>query len=95
MPFCGNPSRYWLPHHDFKDFHTSFHNFRKIVRNLRLNSMSAYMLKINRVRMILVGIHECPELGQFTTVLPWAWKNQLEFALSYLKKRLHKIYKVN
>ena len=45
--------------------------------------------------MILIGIHECPELGQFTTVLPWAWKNQLEFALSYLKKRLHKIYKVN
>ena len=42
MRFCGNHSRYWLPHIDFHEFHISFHNLGQIFRELRSRAREVF-----------------------------------------------------
>ena len=49
MLFCGNRSRYRLPHLEFNDFHISFHNLGQIFRELCSHAREEF-------RVCMIGI---------------------------------------
>ena len=40
--FSLNPSRYWLPHIEFNEFHISFHNLGQIFGELRSHAREQF-----------------------------------------------------
>jgi hypothetical protein len=49
MLFCGNHSRYWLPHIEFPEFRIFFHNLGQIFRELRSHAREVFRVCLNLV----------------------------------------------
>ena len=60
MIFCGNPSRNWLPHIEFNEFHISFHNLEQIFRELRSHARKEFRVCLKLCKQLCIQIYLQP-----------------------------------